>query len=259
MLYATFAKAPTFAAKVAKVDLAPAKAVQGRAQRLRRRGRDQPARPHARRRRGRRHLVAARKGRNALEVTWAEHPTSARARRLRRQGRRTGQGPAASHAEGRRRRRRGPEGRGQGGDGDPTPIPSSPTPTSNRRTARPASRTARSRSGLRPRTPRAAASWSPPPWGLPSRHHHPHDPHRRRLRPAADERLHGRGAVDLENGRRAGQAAVDPRGRHPPRLLPSGRLAPFQRRVWTPRATSSPGAITSSASARANSSPWRPA
>lgn len=77
MLYATFLKAPVFAAKVAKVDLAPAKAVKGV-----------------------RHAFvvdggtalegllggvvvvgdswwAARKGRNALEVTWADHPTGA--------------------------------------------------------------------------------------------------------------------------------------------------------------------------------------
>jgi isoquinoline 1-oxidoreductase beta subunit len=77
MLYATFLKAPVFGAKVAKVDLAPAKAIKGV-----------------------RHVFvveggaelegvvggvavvadtwwAARKGRDALEVTWADHPTSA--------------------------------------------------------------------------------------------------------------------------------------------------------------------------------------
>jgi isoquinoline 1-oxidoreductase beta subunit len=77
MLYATFLKAPVFAAKVAEVDLAPAKAVKGV-----------------------RHAFvvdggtalegllggvvvvadtwwAARKGRNLLEVRWADHPTSA--------------------------------------------------------------------------------------------------------------------------------------------------------------------------------------
>ncbi|MBO9708527.1 MAG: xanthine dehydrogenase family protein molybdopterin-binding subunit [Caulobacter sp.] len=77
MLYATFLKAPVFAAKVAKVDLAPAKAVKG----VR----------HAFVVDGGSELEgllggvvvvadtwwAARKGRNALEVTWAEHPTSA--------------------------------------------------------------------------------------------------------------------------------------------------------------------------------------
>ena len=37
---------------------------------------------------------------------------------------------------------------------------------------------------------------------------------RRRLRPAPDQRLHGRGGGDREGGRRAGEAAVDARGRH---------------------------------------------
>lgn len=77
MLYATFAKAPTYAAKVASVDLAPAKAVAG----------------------VRNAFVveggavlngllpgvavvadswwAARKGRNALDIKWADHPTAA--------------------------------------------------------------------------------------------------------------------------------------------------------------------------------------
>ena len=77
MLYATFLKAPVFAAKVAKVDLAPAKAVKG----VR----------HAFVVDGGTELEgllggvvvvadtwwAARKGRDALEVTWADHPTSA--------------------------------------------------------------------------------------------------------------------------------------------------------------------------------------
>ena len=59
-------------------------------------------------------------------------------------------------------------------------------------------------------------------------HHHPHDARRRRLRPAADERLHGRGGVDLEGRRRAGQAALEPRRRHAARFLSAGRLAFLQ-------------------------------
>jgi isoquinoline 1-oxidoreductase beta subunit len=77
MLYATFFKAPVFGAKVAKVDLAPAKAVKG--------VRDAFVVDGGTTFNG---LVsgvavvadswwAARKGRDALEVTWAEHPTSA--------------------------------------------------------------------------------------------------------------------------------------------------------------------------------------
>ena len=76
MLYATFLKAPVFAAKVAKVDLAPAEAVKG----VR----------HAFVVDGGTELEgllggvvvvadtwwAARKGRDALEVAWADHPTS---------------------------------------------------------------------------------------------------------------------------------------------------------------------------------------
>lgn len=77
MLYATFFKAPVFGAKVAKVDLAPAKAVKG--------VRDAFVVEGGTTFNG---LVsgvavvadswwAARKGRDALEVTWADHPTSA--------------------------------------------------------------------------------------------------------------------------------------------------------------------------------------
>ena len=77
MLYATFLKAPVYAAKVAKVDLAPAKAV--------------PGVRHAFVVEGGTELEGllpgvvvvadswwtARKGRNALEVSWADHPTAA--------------------------------------------------------------------------------------------------------------------------------------------------------------------------------------
>jgi isoquinoline 1-oxidoreductase beta subunit len=76
MLYATFLKAPVFGAKVAKVDLAPAKAVKG--------VRDAFVVEGGTAFNGLLSGVAvvadswwaARKGRNALEVTWAEHPTS---------------------------------------------------------------------------------------------------------------------------------------------------------------------------------------
>ncbi len=44
------------------------------------------------------------------------------------------------------------------------------------------------------------------------------------------ERLHGRGGMDLESRRRAGQAGLEPRRRHAARLLPAGRLAFPQRR-----------------------------
>ncbi len=77
MLYATFLKAPVFAAKVGKVDLAPAKAVKG--------VRDAFVIEGGTELEGLLPGVVvvadswwtARKGRNALEVTWADHPTSA--------------------------------------------------------------------------------------------------------------------------------------------------------------------------------------
>ncbi len=77
MLYATFAKAPTFGAKVASVDLTPAKAVAGVKDAFVVEGGTNLASilPGVA-------VVAdswwaARKGRNALEIKWAEHPTGA--------------------------------------------------------------------------------------------------------------------------------------------------------------------------------------
>ena len=51
---------------------------------------------------------------------------------------------------------------------------------------------------------------------------------RRRLRPAADERLRLRGGGDLQAGRRAGETAVESRRRHAARLLPRRRLPLLQ-------------------------------
>jgi isoquinoline 1-oxidoreductase beta subunit len=77
MLYATFLKAPVFGAKVAQVDLAPAKAVKG--------VRDAFVVDGGTALNGLLGGVAvvadtwwaARRGRNALKVTWADHPTRA--------------------------------------------------------------------------------------------------------------------------------------------------------------------------------------
>jgi isoquinoline 1-oxidoreductase beta subunit len=77
MLFATFVKAPVFGAKVASVDLAPAKAVKG--------VRDAFIIEGGTNLNGLLPGVAvvadswwaARKGRNALEIQWAEHPTAA--------------------------------------------------------------------------------------------------------------------------------------------------------------------------------------
>lgn len=77
MLFATYAKAPVFGAKVASVDLAPAKAVKG--------VRDAFVIEGGTNLQGLLPGVAvvadswwaARKGREALDIKWAEHPTSA--------------------------------------------------------------------------------------------------------------------------------------------------------------------------------------
>ena len=84
------------------------------------------------------------------------------------------------------------------------------------------SRTASSRSGPPPRIPQPGRKLVAKTLGIGRRrHHHPHDAHRRRIRPAAPQRLHGRGGLDREGRRRAGQAAVDARRRHAARLLSS--------------------------------------
>ncbi len=166
MLYATFLKAPVFAAKVAKVDLAPAKAVKG----VR----------HAFVVDGGTELEGLLGGVVVVADSWwagAQGPQRAGGHlgrpsdqrpeqlRLHRQGRRTARPAAAPQPQDRRRRRRGPEERGQGGQGRPQLSVQRPRARWSRRTARPASRMARSRSGPRPRTPRTAASWWPRPWG----------------------------------------------------------------------------------------------
>ena len=51
-----------------------------------------------------------------------------------------------------------------------------------------------------------------------------HDARRRRLWPAADQRLHGRSRLDRQGSRRAGEAAVDARRRHDARFLSSRRI-----------------------------------
>ncbi len=86
----------------------------------------------------------------------------------------------------------------------------------------------------------------------------PHGPRRRRLRPAAEQRLHGRGRLDLQSRRRAGEAAVDPRRRHAARFLPARRLPLLQGRRRRATATCSPCPTISSPSARTAPSPPRP-
>ena len=69
------------------------------------------------------------------------------------------------------------------------------------------------------------------------RHHHSHAAHGRRLRPPADQRLHGGSRVDREGRGRAGEAALDARRRYGSRFLSSRRI-PFPKgRTWMPRAS----------------------
>ncbi len=56
--------------------------------------------------------------------------------------------------------------------------------------------------------------------------HGQHDAGRRRLRTAPVQRFHGRGRLDREARRRAGEAALEPRGRYSARFL-SPRRVPF--------------------------------
>ena len=60
--------------------------------------------------------------------------------------------------------------------------------------------------------------------------HGQHDAGGRRLRTASAQRFHGRGRLDFEARRRAGQAALEPRGRYPARLLPACGLPLLQGR-----------------------------
>lgn len=68
------------------------------------------------------------------------------------------------------------------------------------------------------------------PWGSGGQCHRTHDPLRRRVRATAQQRLHGRGRGDLQGGRRSREAGVEPRRRHPSRLLSAGRLPQLQGR-----------------------------
>ena len=134
-------------------------------------------------------------------------------------------GLAAQH----RRRRRGVR-RGEDASKRSTPIRSYRTRRSSRRTAPPRSRTVQWKSGRRRRRPTRRSSWSPACSASRGESHDSPDARRRRLRPAADERLRVRSRGDLQAGRRAGEAAVDARRRHAARLLSRRRLPLLQGR-----------------------------
>jgi isoquinoline 1-oxidoreductase beta subunit len=68
------------------------------------------------------------------------------------------------------------------------------------------------------------------PRGPGAGHHDPPAARRRRLRASPQQRLDDRGGGDRQAGRRPGQAPLVARGRHAPRLLPSGGLPQLRRR-----------------------------
>ena len=193
--------------------------------RLRGRGRREARRPSARRRHRGRHLVERAVRAQEARGQVGGPSDGAAEQRVFRAARGRARVAAADQdpAQGRRRRRR-PRRRGQGRGGRLLLSVHLP------RHAR-AAELHRPLQGRQARDLGADAEPAarPPAGGLDvlhprGRHHHPHDAQRRRLRPAPGQRLHGRGGRDRQAGRRAGEAAVDARRRHAPRLLPSRRL-----------------------------------
>ncbi len=201
----------------------------------------------------------AQTARQKLQVTWNEGPDRvAEQRRLRRARRRVVETGAGVHDRQGRRSGPGPRRRGQGGRGRVRVSLHRP------RAAR-AAELPRPLAGRQDRNLVAEpdAHGRPRDGGEAARHparerHAAHGAGGRRLRAPAVERLHGRGRVDLEDGRRAGEAAVDARRRHAPRLLSSRRVPLPEGRRSMPRARSARGADTSSATARASASPPPP-
>jgi isoquinoline 1-oxidoreductase beta subunit len=236
MLYATFLKAPVFAAKVAKVDLAPAKAVKG----VR----------HAFVVDGGTELEgllggvvvvadtwwAARKGRNALEVTWADHPTSAQSS--------AGFIAKAAELHGQ------PPHRNLKTVGDVDAALKGAAkvveadysyPFNAHATLEPQNCTASFKNGkveiwAPAQNPEDGRELVAKTLGI-----KPEDItiHFTRSGGGFGRRLMNDFMVEAawisKVGRRAGQAAVDPRGRHPARLLPTGRLPPADGGAGRPR------------------------
>ena len=198
--------------------------------RVRRRGRHRPARRSCRGVA----IVAdswwqAKTARKQLKVTWATHPTSSQSSEgFQAKADELGKGASANKpAQGRRRR-----------EGVCRPrrkvveaaylypfISHAPLEPQNC-VAQLQGRQARSL-GAEPDAAGRCSAWCAQTLGHPAdRHHDAHDEGGRRLRPAADQRLRGRSGVDRQAGRgRAGEAAVDARRRHAPRLLSARRAS----------------------------------
>ena len=199
MLYAVFEKCPVFGGKVVSANIDAVKALPGvhdafivaRARRTARRSAGRCSDGVA--------IVAdswwaANRAREKLKVTWDEGAD----RGAKQRGVRAARG---ANSPRQRRRRicavtatwRGASAARRTSSRPPIPIRSLPISISSRRTAPRTVRTARSSSGRRRSCPGPAPSSWPRRSGIArERHHRPHDPRRRRLRPAAAQRLHGR-------------------------------------------------------------------
>ena len=165
--------------------------------------------------------------RTKLKVTWDEGPTAAQSSEgfktqaravVDSRRRRSGSGRTATST--RRSIRGGEEWK------PPTRIRSCPTRSSSPRCARRGSRTASSNSGRRARRPAARCrAWLKVLGVQQADITAAPAARRRRLRPAAVQRLRRRSGVDRQSRQRhAREAAVDARGRHGARPLPAGRL-----------------------------------
>ena len=229
MLYAVYEKCPVFAGTIVSANIDEIKADAGRQRRLCHQGWDGPRRPAGRCRHHRRQLVA--RGQGAQEPEGGlERGADGRSElsRLRRPGRRPG-APARDQGDPQGRRRG--DGAGQGRQGDrgrlrlPLHRPRDPGAAElHRRRARRQGRDL----GADPDAGAGAFPGGQDPRRARSQCHRAYDPLRRRVRAAAEQRLHGRSRGDLQGRRRAGEAGVEPRRRHASRLLPARRLPQFQ-------------------------------
>ena len=218
MLYAVFQKCPVFGGKVMQRQCRCAEGAAGRARRLHRRGerglsRRRCARRGRRRRHRRQKLVGGEQGARQASGHVGRRPHRGAEQRpgLRTEAARLSQQAPAYLSAARRRRGRCAARRGACRRGGLR------YPFLSHIDLEPQNCTAHVRDGKaelwaptqNPEPGRAACGGDA--WDSAQRRHRAHDARRRRLRPAAAQRLHGRGGVDRPAGGRAGEAAVEPR------------------------------------------------